>query len=119
MEKQLTEETVGENSTEETVAKNPQINLGITVLLITCVLLACGWALPGEFRKENVNVKIPGYLWLCSAAFHVICIAIWINLGIVAFRCKESRVFAFGSSMYLGLCLISFLLLFIWFCLDG
>ena len=118
MEKQLTEETVGEKLTEETVAKNPPIDIGITVQLLTYFLLTFGWVLLVEFRKENVNVRIPDYIWLCSAAFHVICIAIWINFAIVTFRCKESRFLAFGSIVYLGLCLISFSLLFICFCLD-
>ena len=117
MEKQLTEETVGGNL-EETLAKNPPIDIGITVQLMTFFLLTFGWVLPVEFRKENVNVRIPSYIWLSSAAFHVICIVIFINIAIVAFRCKEARTLALGSLFYLGLCLTSFISLFIWFCQD-
>ena len=114
MEKQLTEETVGGNL-EETVAKNPPIDLGITVQLMTIFLLTFGWVLPVEFRKENVNVRIPSYIWLSSAAFHVICIVVFINIAIVAFQHKEARTLAYKSLAFVGLCLTSFISLVIWF----
>lgn len=117
MEKQLTEETVGGNL-EETVAKNPPIDLGITVQLMTIFLLTFGWVLPVEFRKENVNVRIPDYIWLCSAAFHVIALLISTYVTIFAFRHKELKFMVFGSLVYLGMCLTSFISLIIWFCLD-
>lgn len=110
-----------EKATEETGAETLQKVSTIdqyAVLFLTFFLLSFGWVFPVAFPKENVNVRIPGYIWLSSAAFHVIGAAIWINVVIFAFQYKELRSLAYKSLVYLGLCLISFISLFIWFCLD-
>ena len=102
--------------TEETGAKNPTIDIGITVQLLIYSLLCFGWVLLVTFEERNVNVR--GYIWLCSAAFHVIALLISTYGTIFAFRHKELKFMVFGSLVYLGMCLISFISLFIWFCLD-
>ena len=99
MEKQSTEETMGERMTEETGAKNPTIDIGITVQLLIYSLLCFGWVLLVTFEERNVNVR--GYIWLCSAAFHVIALLISTYGTIFAFRHKELKF-----------------MLIIWFCLD-
>ena len=116
MEKQSTEETMGERMTEETGAKNPTIDIGITVQLLIYSLLCFGWVLLVTFEERNVNVR--GYIWLCSAAFHVIALLISTYGTIFAFRHKELKFMVFGSLVYLGMCLTSFISLIIWFCLD-
>ena len=107
---------MGERMTEETGAKNPTIDIGITVQLLIYSLLCFGWVLLVTFEERNVNVR--GYIWLCSAAFHVIALLISTYGTIFAFRHKELKFMVFGSLVYLGMCLTSFISLIIWFCLD-
>ncbi len=128
MEK-LTEEAARERVTEEAARKRVTeeaarervtdanaVVFWITLQLLTFGLMGFGWRLPVEFQKRNVNVKIPGYIWLCCAAFHVIGDAIWLYLTIYCFRLKF-RISTSTCLVFLGVCLISSLL-FIWFCLT-
>lgn len=114
----MTEETVGVNLTEETMEENLKDENTLNqyaVVFLTFFLLCFGWVLPAVFRKENVNVKIPEYIWFGSSGFHVIGAAIWINIVIVAFQHKEARTLAYKSLAFVGLCLTSFISLVIWF----
>lgn len=123
MEKKVTEETVGERMTEETVGENSteeegDRSLEITsciLLFFTLFLLGFGWFLPVKFRRENVNVRIPDYIWFGSAAFHVIITAIWTLPAIMAFQVRNTRILAYVCFVFIGLCLTSFVSLFIWF----
>ena len=123
MEKKVTEETVGEGMTEETVGENSTEEEGdrgmlimlCLLLLFTIFLLGFGWFLPVTFRRENVNVRIPDYIWFGSAAFHVIITAIWTLPAIMAFQLRNLRFLAYVCLVFIGLCLTSFVSLFIWF----
>ena len=121
MEEKATEETVGKRMTEERVDKFQEI-ITCIIIFLTIFLLCSGWFLPTAFQIKNVNVRIPDYIWLSSAAFHVIITTIWTSLTIVVFQNKDSsrewKAVAFGFLSILGLCLTSFVSLFTWFRLD-
>ena len=110
----MTEETVGENSTEEEGDRGLQI-MSCILLFLTIFLLGFGWFLPVTFRRENVNVRIPDYIWFGSAAFHVIITAIWTLPAIMAFQFRNLRILAYVCLVFIGLCLTSFISLVIWF----
>ena len=117
----MTEETLGERMTEKRVVKGLNILTCIMIFLAIFPLFS-GWFLPVTFQTKNVNVKIPDYIWLSSAAFHVIITTIWTSITIAAFRdkdsTKESKTAAFVGLLFVGLCLTSSVFLFIWFCRD-
>lgn len=119
MEKQLAEETVGENMTEETKTDNRTTVMTVnwsTLNLLSVVLLFCGWLLPIVSLKENDNVKIPDYVWFFSAVFQGFGTVIWIDIMVASHRSKRTRNWLPLSSFMLFLCLTSCLSLFTWFC---
>ena len=107
MVEQMTEETVGENLTE-----NPKFDIWGGMFSLTFFLLVCGWFLPIPASVEN---EVPGYIWFFSAAFQVIGTAIWIAF-VTSIQDNESERTKEHNSIVLVMCFLSLFAFFIWFC---
>lgn len=109
----LTEETMGENLTEETMTEtlyNDKLEME-AVVLVTWTMIWCGWLI---LRADK---KLAGYIWFCSAAFHSIGAAIWIDMVIASIRNTQSRRSIENNSLMLAMCLVSCLAVFTRYCL--
>lgn len=117
MMEQMTEETEWEYFTEETMAENLERDIGARAFVLTTFLSACGWILPDTPYDENV--KIPGSIWLFSAAFHAISLAIWIEILVSSIQNKESRRTIETNLIMLGISLLSSFAFFIYFHVES
>jgi hypothetical protein len=121
MEENVTEETDVERMAKGERTKTLDI-LSCILLFLTIFPLGSGFLLPYIFQTKNDNVRIPDYIWLSSAAFHVISTAIWTGFTISAFQDKDSTRESTGAVwlglIFLGLCLTLSVFLLIWFCRD-
>lgn len=108
----MTEETEWEDWTEETMPENLRNDIGVRALFLTFFLSGSGWFLP---RPQGDNGEIPGYLWLYSAAFHVISIAIWIEILVTSIQKKESKRTIETHLIILGVSFLSSFAFFLYF----
>ena len=117
----MTEETDVERMAKGERTKTLDI-LSCILLFLTIFPLGSGFLLPYIFQTKNDNVRIPDYIWLSSAAFHVISTALWTGFTIVDFQDKdstrESKTGVWWCLLCLGFCLTISVFLLIWFCRD-